>query len=139
MKYTIITENDTSQWNDETGAYYHYPSKYQKILQPGAKVIYYKGKMKDKKLAKRKEREKNNKIKLENRRVEQREIRKQKAFQRMVEESQMIPLVPIIKVVNPETNEIEYKRDESCLERKIEKNNRIIEYLESLKEDNSND
>ncbi|MFL5754107.1 MAG: HNH endonuclease [Bacteroidia bacterium] len=48
MAYTIITENDTSQWNDETGAIYHYPSRYQKILQPGTKVIYYKGRMRNK-------------------------------------------------------------------------------------------
>jgi predicted HNH restriction endonuclease len=48
MGYTIITENDSSQWNDETGAVYHYPSRYQKFLKPGTKVIYYKGKMRDK-------------------------------------------------------------------------------------------
>jgi predicted HNH restriction endonuclease len=48
MNYTVITENDSSQWNDETGAIYHYPSRYQKFLQPGTKVIYYKGKMRDK-------------------------------------------------------------------------------------------
>ena len=49
MGYAVITENDTSQWNDETGAYYHYPSRYNKFLQPGTKVIYYKGRMKDRK------------------------------------------------------------------------------------------
>jgi hypothetical protein len=25
MDYTVITENDISQWNDETGSIYHYP------------------------------------------------------------------------------------------------------------------
>ncbi|MBA3662679.1 MAG: HNH endonuclease [Bacteroidetes bacterium] len=53
MPYAIITENDTSEWNDETGAFYHYPTRYQKFLQPGAKVIYYKGRMKDKSFLKK--------------------------------------------------------------------------------------
>jgi hypothetical protein len=49
MKYVIITENDESQWDDKTGVSYNYPSKYNRILSPGTKVIYYKGKLKDKK------------------------------------------------------------------------------------------
>lgn len=48
MKYVIITENDESQWDDKTGISYNYPSKYSRILTPGTKVIYYKGKLKDK-------------------------------------------------------------------------------------------
>ena len=48
MKYVIITENDESQWDDKTGISYNYPSKYSRILSPGTKVIYYKGKLKDK-------------------------------------------------------------------------------------------
>ena len=49
MKHVIITENDESQWDDKTGVSYNYPSKYNRILAPGTKVIYYKGKLKDKK------------------------------------------------------------------------------------------
>ncbi|WP_300433726.1 DUF3883 domain-containing protein [Christiangramia sp.] len=48
MKYVIITENDESQWDDKTGISYNYPAKYHQILTPGTKVIYYKGKLKDK-------------------------------------------------------------------------------------------
>ncbi|WP_196888432.1 DUF3883 domain-containing protein [Aureivirga sp. CE67] len=47
MAFTIITENDISQWNDETGSIYHFPKKYLKHLQPGTKIIYYKGRIKD--------------------------------------------------------------------------------------------
>ncbi len=49
MAYTIITENDVSQWHDETGIKYHFPNKYLDYLQPGTKVIYYKGRQKTKK------------------------------------------------------------------------------------------
>lgn len=45
--FTIITENDKSAWNDETGVLYHFPKRYLKFLEPGTEVIYYKGKMKD--------------------------------------------------------------------------------------------
>jgi len=48
MKHVIITENDESQWDDKTGVSYNYPAKYNRILTPGTKVIYYKGKLKDK-------------------------------------------------------------------------------------------
>jgi putative restriction endonuclease len=48
MKYIIITENDESSWDDKTGEYYHYPSKYKSKISTGDKIIYYKGKMKDK-------------------------------------------------------------------------------------------
>ena len=48
MKFAIITENDISQWDDETGVVYHFPKRYLKFLQPETKVIYYKGKIKDK-------------------------------------------------------------------------------------------
>lgn len=41
--YAIITENDVSQWNDETGVKYHFPNTYKRILQPGTKILYYKG------------------------------------------------------------------------------------------------
>jgi 5-methylcytosine-specific restriction protein A len=47
--YSIITENDESKWNDKTGLLYHYPSKYQRFLQQGTQVVYYKGKITDKK------------------------------------------------------------------------------------------
>jgi 5-methylcytosine-specific restriction protein A len=40
---TIITENDISEWNDETGVRYHFPKRYLPYLPPGTPVIYYKG------------------------------------------------------------------------------------------------
>jgi len=47
MHFAVITENDESQWRDETGVRYHFPKRYFKFLPPGAKVAYYKGKLKD--------------------------------------------------------------------------------------------
>lgn len=47
--YTVITENDESQWDDVTGVKYHFPRQYKKLLTPGTHVIYYKGGLKDKK------------------------------------------------------------------------------------------
>ncbi|PFH86460.1 DUF3883 domain-containing protein [Bacillus sp. AFS088145] len=49
MNYAIITENDESKWDDETGVLYHFPARYKNILTEGTSVIYYKGQMKDKK------------------------------------------------------------------------------------------
>ncbi|WP_226639873.1 DUF3883 domain-containing protein [Priestia flexa] len=49
MKYAVITENDESKWNDQTGILYHFPARYKNKLTTGTKVIYYKGKMTDKK------------------------------------------------------------------------------------------
>lgn len=46
---TIIVENDISQWDDLTGEVYHFPKKYKDLLLAGEKIIYYKGRMKDKK------------------------------------------------------------------------------------------
>jgi len=43
--YVVISENDGSDWKDETGVRYHYPSRYSKHLKPGSKAIYYKSKM----------------------------------------------------------------------------------------------
>jgi len=48
MKYAIIAENDESQWDDKTGVSYNFPAKYQRILTPGTRAIYYKGKQKNK-------------------------------------------------------------------------------------------
>lgn len=45
---TIIVENDISQWDDRTGEVYHFPKRYRDLLLPGERVIYYKGRMKDK-------------------------------------------------------------------------------------------
>ena len=50
-EFCVIVENDESDWDDKTGEQYHFPSKYRKKLQPGTKVIYYKGKQKSKKFA----------------------------------------------------------------------------------------
>lgn len=47
----IITENDVSQWDDETGVVYHFPKRYRALLQPDTEVIYYKGRIKDKAFA----------------------------------------------------------------------------------------
>ena len=44
---TIITENDESAWEDETGVLYHFPKRYAKYLELGTEVIYYKGKLKN--------------------------------------------------------------------------------------------
>lgn len=41
----VIVENDTSQWQDETGAVYHFPKRYQAWLAEGTEVIYYKGRI----------------------------------------------------------------------------------------------
>lgn len=49
----VIAENDVSIWADETGAVYHYPKRYQSILTPGERVLYYKGRMTDKAFADR--------------------------------------------------------------------------------------
>jgi len=46
--YTVITENDESDWKDETGILYHFPKRYLKYLTPGTRVIYYKGTLKNK-------------------------------------------------------------------------------------------
>ena len=50
--FTIITENDTSNWDDQTGIIYHFPIRYKKILLPGTRIIYYKGWQKDSKYKK---------------------------------------------------------------------------------------
>ena len=42
----IITENDVSQWEDQTGVLYHFPKRYEKYLKPGTSAIYYKGSIK---------------------------------------------------------------------------------------------
>ncbi|MEG1334582.1 MAG: HNH endonuclease [Bacteroides sp.] len=50
--YAIITENDSSEWKDKTGELYHHPKRHLKYLTPGTKVIYYKGRLNDKKYKK---------------------------------------------------------------------------------------
>ena len=49
MKYLIVVEQDESKWDDETGVKYNFPKNYKGRLMPGAKFIYYKGKIQDKK------------------------------------------------------------------------------------------
>lgn len=44
----VIAENDESQWEDQTGARYHFPKQYRGILLEGTSVIYYKGRLKNK-------------------------------------------------------------------------------------------
>lgn len=48
MICAVITENDKSQWHDETGVAYHFPARYAKFLTQGTLLVYYKGKLKDK-------------------------------------------------------------------------------------------
>lgn len=47
--YAVIVQNDESPWNDVKGDLYHYPSSYKNILKPGCKIVYYKGRLLDKK------------------------------------------------------------------------------------------
>lgn len=47
MPYAVIVENDKSQWSDDTGVRYHFPSRYRPILQPGVQLIHYKGRLQD--------------------------------------------------------------------------------------------
>jgi predicted HNH restriction endonuclease len=49
--YAVITENDESQWHDQTGFAYHFPKRALKLLRPGMQVVYYKGKLKDRRFA----------------------------------------------------------------------------------------
>ena len=51
MAYAVITENDVSSWDDETGAVYHFPNKYKNKILPGTNVLYYKGEIKERQYA----------------------------------------------------------------------------------------
>ncbi len=44
----VIAQNDESKWDDTKGDLYHYPSTYKNILTKGCRVIYYKGRLKNK-------------------------------------------------------------------------------------------
>jgi len=46
-QYAVIVQNDESKWDDIKGDLYHYPIAYKHILTPGCKIIYYKGKLKN--------------------------------------------------------------------------------------------
>lgn len=46
MQYFIVlTENDESNWLDQTGVLYHFPPRYKKLIEPGTHVLYYKGRL----------------------------------------------------------------------------------------------
>lgn len=47
----VIAENDISQWEDETGAVYHFPKRYKTLLEQGTNVVYYKGRIQDRAFA----------------------------------------------------------------------------------------
>lgn len=47
----VITENDTSQWEDETGSVYHFPKRYRDLVTQGTEAVYYKGRITDKAFA----------------------------------------------------------------------------------------
>lgn len=49
--FVVITENDKSNWKDDTGVLYHFPKRYSSLLVPGTKAVYYKGKIQDKKFS----------------------------------------------------------------------------------------
>ncbi|PTX14117.1 hypothetical protein C8N37_101876 [Sphingobacterium faecium] len=40
MKYTVITENDVSQWKDNTGNEYHFPKRYLNHLTNGSRYKF---------------------------------------------------------------------------------------------------
>ena len=44
-RYLVLVENDESQWSDKKGELYHYPNKYKRLILPGTRFIYYKGRM----------------------------------------------------------------------------------------------
>ncbi|MGN6486295.1 MAG: HNH endonuclease [Devosia sp.] len=46
-QFTIIVENDVTEWHDDTGVAYHYPRRYRRFLAPGTRLIHYKGKLRD--------------------------------------------------------------------------------------------
>lgn len=48
MLFTVIAEMDESKWDDKPGEEYHFPKRYAKMLTPGTRVVYYKGRLKDK-------------------------------------------------------------------------------------------
>lgn len=48
--YAVITENDESPWEDQTGVAYHFPQRYVELLKPGTRVVYYKGSLKNRSL-----------------------------------------------------------------------------------------
>jgi 5-methylcytosine-specific restriction protein A len=47
QRFTVIVENDITQWQDTTGASYHFPRRYLQYLSPGTNILHYKGKLRD--------------------------------------------------------------------------------------------
>ena len=47
QSYAVFAENDISEWDDHAGLRYHFPRRYRALLEPGTRVIYYKGTLKD--------------------------------------------------------------------------------------------
>jgi putative restriction endonuclease len=45
----VIVENDISKWSDQTGSLYHFPKRYKSLIEEGTEVLYYKGRLKEKK------------------------------------------------------------------------------------------
>jgi putative restriction endonuclease len=46
--FAVITENDDSEWLNQTGELYHFPKRYLDLINPGTRVVYYKGSQKSK-------------------------------------------------------------------------------------------
>ncbi|WP_156390437.1 HNH endonuclease [Rhizobium sp. Root1203] len=53
QQYTVIVENDLTQWEDDTGSRYHFPRRYSRLLTPGTLLLHYKGRLRDKEFASR--------------------------------------------------------------------------------------
>jgi predicted HNH restriction endonuclease len=51
IMFTIVTENDESEWKDQFGERYHFPKRYATHLQRGTQLLYYKGRMRDRRFA----------------------------------------------------------------------------------------
>ncbi|HDJ1438323.1 TPA: HNH endonuclease [Serratia rubidaea] len=47
MLFSVIAEMDESKWDDKPGYEYHFPKRYAKMLIPGTRVVYYKGRLRD--------------------------------------------------------------------------------------------
>lgn len=50
-RFTVIVENDITEWHDNEGVTYHYPRRYRPLLTPGTRLIHYKGKLRDRAFA----------------------------------------------------------------------------------------
>ncbi|MBA3449529.1 MAG: restriction endonuclease [Pseudaminobacter sp.] len=52
-QYSVVVENDITQWADEKGERYHFPHRYARLLPRGARLLHYKGRMRAQEFAAR--------------------------------------------------------------------------------------